>query len=473
LIDTPLNVNAASVEQLCTIPWISPALAARLVYHRYRNGAFQNIAEIKRVRGFSTIYDKISPYLTVGRRRVAAPFHGQGRHYCLWQVEDSQAFQQQLYSGSKHKLYNRLQFSFTDHIHLGVLGEKDPGERSWQDFRIGHVKVALPCISTQVIAGAFSASFGQGLVFGGAYRMRKGSDPVTPAKQRSRGLSPYLSAAENSAFFGVALSLRTGLFEMHAFTSHDKKDARVEEGVILTLPSSGLHRTVGEIATHDQLDEFVRGASLEVKGGRFGRIGCSWQNSRYASQFAAQKGIHQHIFSGDHNSVAGMHYDLAVRSLNFFGEVAQSHSGGRALVAGLWFDLQIEVVILFRQYDRDFQNFYACGFGERAGTANERGVYYGLRYRTRDSTLSFYLDQFLSVWPQTTSPMPTSGVEMFASAEWEFSAACSALVCLRSESKEKGVAKMDGYGNSRVQIERPRRSHLRAQLTVSPIKSIR
>ncbi|MBN1465031.1 hypothetical protein JXA02_04670, partial [candidate division KSB1 bacterium] len=29
------------------------------------------------------------------------------------------------------------------------------------------------------------------------------------------------------------------------------------------------------------------------------------------------------------------------------------------------------------------------------------------------------------------------------------------------------------YGNSRVQIERPRRSHLRAQLTVSPIKSIR
>ncbi|MBN1466235.1 helix-hairpin-helix domain-containing protein, partial [candidate division KSB1 bacterium] len=57
LIDTPLNVNAASVEQLCTIPWISPALAARLVYHRYRNGEFQNIAEIKRVRGFSTIYD--------------------------------------------------------------------------------------------------------------------------------------------------------------------------------------------------------------------------------------------------------------------------------------------------------------------------------------------------------------------------------------------------------------------------------
>ena len=46
LIETPLNVNKVSAKQLCTLPWLSPTLAVRLVDYRYRNGAFKDINDI-------------------------------------------------------------------------------------------------------------------------------------------------------------------------------------------------------------------------------------------------------------------------------------------------------------------------------------------------------------------------------------------------------------------------------------------
>ncbi|MBN1560933.1 helix-hairpin-helix domain-containing protein [candidate division KSB1 bacterium] len=475
LMDSPLNVNDASVQQLCTIPWISPTLAVRLVHHRYRHGPFDNLEDIKKVSGFSHVYDKISPFLTVGKRRISLPFHAQGRHCLFWQVEDSRAFQQQLYSGSRFKIVNRLRCSITDNVHVGAVGEKDAGERSWDDFRAGYVMIELPFIAARVIAGSFSASFGQGLVFWGSCKMSKGSDPVTPAKQRSRGLYPYLSAAENDGFCGVGISARLGMVEMHVFSSHTHKDARIDDGVVMALTSSGLHRTAGEIATYDRLEEFVCGASIQVGTRQCGRIGCSWQGSRYASRFPPHDGIHQFDFSGDHNTVAGIHYDLATGSWNVFGEAAQSQSGGRAYVAGLWYDLgEIEVAGLFRHYDRHFHNFYAVGFAERDGTRNEKGVYFGLRYHLDDhTTLSFFLDQYFFAWPYTSCPMPSSGVELLGSIERRFSDILSVAIRFRAENKEKGVSELDEYGNAAPRIQRPHRSNVRLQLTIDPTKSIR
>jgi competence protein ComEA len=46
-----VNVNAATVEQLQLLPRIGPAVAARIVEHREKNGAFKTAEDLMLVRG--------------------------------------------------------------------------------------------------------------------------------------------------------------------------------------------------------------------------------------------------------------------------------------------------------------------------------------------------------------------------------------------------------------------------------------
>ena len=473
LIETPLNVNEASAKQLCTLPWLSPTLAVRLVDYRYRNGAFKDINDIKKVRGLRRIFDKIYPFISVGSRRIFSPVHVRGRHRLSYKVEDSKAFQQRIYVGSKYKVYNRLECS-TAHLQLGMLGEKDSGERAWNDHMTGYVLAKVPFLATQVIAGAFSASFGQGLVFGGSYKMSKGSNPIAPAKQRSRGLQPCLSAAENKNFYGVAVSSRFKGVQVYAFSSRNKRDARIEGDFVLSQPQTGLHRTVSEVSVRDQLAENVHGVSIELNS-RHGRIGFSRQENSYRNFFPQKDGLQACQFNGRQNSVSGGFLDFSIGAMNAFGEAAQSRSWGRAFVGGVWYDLSpLEMVALFRFYDRHFHNFYACGFGERDQTRNEKGLYFGLCYHlSRNTNFSFFLDQYASTWPQTLEPMPSSGFDMLCSIEHQFSSSLSAFFRFKTDKKEIKVTIPDEFGNPIRAMQWNQRSSFRLQLNVVPQKTIR
>ena len=49
----PLNINTASREELARLPGIGPGLAARIVEHRERHGAFRRVEHLIIVRGIS------------------------------------------------------------------------------------------------------------------------------------------------------------------------------------------------------------------------------------------------------------------------------------------------------------------------------------------------------------------------------------------------------------------------------------
>lgn len=62
-----VDVNTASVEQLTALPGVGPTLAARIVEHRQKEGAFKSIQELMNVKGIGErSFQKLQPYLTVG-----------------------------------------------------------------------------------------------------------------------------------------------------------------------------------------------------------------------------------------------------------------------------------------------------------------------------------------------------------------------------------------------------------------------
>ena len=64
---TPININAAGVEELDILPGIGPAIAARIVEYRLQHGPFQTLDELAEVSGISDrMVDELRPLLSLG-----------------------------------------------------------------------------------------------------------------------------------------------------------------------------------------------------------------------------------------------------------------------------------------------------------------------------------------------------------------------------------------------------------------------
>ena len=62
-----VNLNTATVGQLEDLPGIGPSLAARIVDHRQKNGAFKSVEDLMAVKGIGEKnFAKIQGFLSVG-----------------------------------------------------------------------------------------------------------------------------------------------------------------------------------------------------------------------------------------------------------------------------------------------------------------------------------------------------------------------------------------------------------------------
>ncbi|GIX06948.1 MAG: hypothetical protein KatS3mg115_1351 [Candidatus Poribacteria bacterium] len=62
----PLDLNAATLEELQALPGIGPVLARRILEYRTQHGAFRSVEELLQVSGIGTAkLREIRPYVTV------------------------------------------------------------------------------------------------------------------------------------------------------------------------------------------------------------------------------------------------------------------------------------------------------------------------------------------------------------------------------------------------------------------------
>ena len=431
----PLDVNTAAVDELASVPGLTPVVAGAIVADRLRAGAFRSFADLRRVRLVtSDALAAMRPYVTVQdpasrsrRQRLARDLRLSvtGRVARRLEVADGYRGGDSLrtYRGSPFRVLTRVRATSGRAFVAALTLEKDPGE-AFADGRAGydHVSGAAALFRRgalrTVVVGDFVADFGQGLALGRAGGMGKSADATRSPMRSGRGLRPFTSGGETSFLRGAGVTVAPLAFlELSAFASRRRLDATLDSssGAATSVGGDGLHRTAAELARRGALGESLAGAAAEVHVGDGRgdvRIGIAGYGAGLSAPLVPPVRPDTRFQpSGRSASAIAVHADGRMGPFHAFAEVARAGES-TAVVAGAGGAPapRSEILVLARSYARGFAPAHGSAFAERPGSAgNEHGLYVGARTAAPGGwTFAGYVDAYRFPWLRFNVPRPSS-----------------------------------------------------------------
>ncbi len=422
LFNNPINLNSADFDQLMVIPFMDVRTASSILVYREANSQFFSVNELNSIEGVNeAVIQRIKPFLTVrdiktddskiitgeSKKILSAELRSRAQS----DIQDRSGFSGNKYGGSKLKSYNRIKIKFYEKLRAGVLIEKDPGEKSVNDFTSFHL-YGENFYLDKFAFGDYLIEFGEGLAIWSPYAFSKGSETVGSVNRNSREIIPYTSTDENRFLRGAAGSYSIGDFMLTAFYSSNQIDANLDtiSSTVVSIPVDGYHRTESEIRKKDRINEKIFGGIFSFS--TMNKLKISLLH--YSNSFnypIAQNEIFDPV--GSQFNFTSVSYKLLLEKFYFSGESAYNGISVANIFNAQFIALKnFSFITSVRSYPRNYWNFHSAGFGEKSGTQNEFGIYTGFRWRTKIGLLNFYLDQFKFPFASFTNPLPAAGYEI-------------------------------------------------------------
>ncbi len=482
LYQNPIDINQADSEILQATYLLKPYQIDAILNYREKLGSFLSLYELQAVPELE-LDDviRLRPFFQIGgsgsrntkkilkRLPEATQAYFLFRHRRTWETRrgftpadtSNSGRISSRFLGDENEIYLRLRLQKTRDFSFGFTLEKDAGEqfiwdRSTNRVGFNFYSFHLSKFNTgkwrNITLGDFQAAFGQGLVFGAGFILGKGAETVTTVRRSSAGILPYTAALEFGFFrgFGATYEFNPNL-KTTLIASRVSRDGRIqgsldslsEQSGFSSINQSGLHRTVSELATKNQLKETSLGMNVEFSrkslsaGANFLSVNFnrSWQPT--------PRPYNQFDFRGNQNQNASVYLNYNWRNIFAFGEAAISSSGGTGVVAGFIASLSREVnlSLLVRNFDRDFNSFFSNAFAESTRPRNERGVYLGLELNPiKKWKLNLYYDYFKFPWLRFRAYAPSEGYEWLARLTFRPRKTLSTFIQLRQEQKERNIS---------------------------------
>ncbi|MCI0512546.1 helix-hairpin-helix domain-containing protein [candidate division KSB1 bacterium] len=412
----PIDFNRATVEMLQTIPFVLPIHARLIQRFRELKGHFQSLDDLRNVPGLpAELPDLMAPYIafTTTRKTTGFPLQISTRSRFKQKLEPAVGYQSQEYFNSPLKFYQRWKLNWNSNYELGLLFEKDSGERNYNDFQAYYLDLKELPLNGHLVFGNYSVKIGQGLGFWGPYGMGLSADPILPNKKFGRAIQPYGSVSETGALHGGAGQFQLGHFSALFFSSRRKLDASVDStGKITGINESGNHRNTKELARVNRISEQIYGASLALDLFTRLQMGFTYSRQYFESTFPLSDSLRQ-LFQSllPDQTLLGLDFHFFWKQLHFFGEWVQNQTGPSAWTLGAMLGNRSLVTTWgYRNYTAEFQNRYGRAFGQfSAIPANETGFFMGIRYRFPFSLVCRgFFDVSRSPWRTYFEPMPVN-----------------------------------------------------------------
>ncbi|WP_443939095.1 helix-hairpin-helix domain-containing protein [Pedobacter sp. MW01-1-1] len=459
----PIDLNTATADDLKRIIFLSPLQISNFITYRKDNGRVENILELQVIDGFDTnLVQNLLPFVTVNTANEYEKLTFKNalknsdndlimRYASL--LEQQKGFTdlpQNRYLGSPSRFLGRYRYYFGNILSAALTVEKDAGEKFFgkpTDFISGNITLAKLGKISKLIVGDYSLQFGQGLTMWAGFSFGKGPD-VTSVVKKDMGLRPYTSANEYSFLRGTAATvLLSTHLKVTPFVSFRKLDANQlvdanGELVQSTINQSGLHRTPSEIKNKATLGQQVYGAVLEYTKQELA-IGFIGFQTKFSNKFITKDAVYdQFSFTGKSLINTGVYSNYTYRNVYLYGEAGYSLNGSLAYTGGALISLSpiVSMAVAYRNYPKNYTNFFNQAMAESSEATNEKGLYTGLNIiPNKRWAFSFYGDYFKFPWLKYRVDAPSGGYELFAQAIFSPKKTLKFIARFKSESKQQNT----------------------------------
>lgn len=483
LYENPLNLNAASREDLNSLYILSRPQVDSLQSYIESNGKLLTIYELQLVPGFDyPTIEKLVPFVTIDPQDFLADdrplwqrIKTERNNYLIYRfertLEEKRGFttaqdpEDNRYVGKPGKHYLRYRVSRRGDFSFGFTTELDPGEqfiwdpstqRFGMDYWSAHAMVENYKGIKKIIVGDYQLQLGQGLLFGAGFGVGKGSETINALERVNLGARPYTSVIEGGFLRGLAVTHDINeKLQLTAFLSRLKQDANLRtdedsfEQYFSTIQTIGFHRTPNEIANKRRITESLIGANLHYKKSELTQFGLILNSNSFSLPIQrSDRAYNRFEFSGKQNHNASLYGNFAIKQFKFFGEVGISKSGGTGSVFGFTSNLspRLDFAMLWRSYSRDFHALRGASFAEGSRNINESGIYWGFKYTlNRKFFLSAYYDTFRFPWLRFRIDTPSEGNDYLIRLNYFPKSAIKTYVQYRKKSRaENATSPVDG-----------------------------
>lgn len=458
----PINLNKTTPAELKSLFLLSPVQISNFFSYTATNKLL-NILELQAITGFDIpTINNITPFVTLNQLQDYQQIQPKellksAGHELIFRygslLQQQKGFKDlpgNRYLGSAEKLLFRYRYNFQQLISAALVLEKDAGEQLYRpgkgpDHLSAHLALFKLGRISKLIMGDYSLQFGQGLTLWTGFALGKGPD-VTSVAAKDVGLKPYTSANEAAFLRGLANTINLGRnLHLSTFVSMRQLDASLktmEDGTysLTNISITGLHRSQSELKNQKSLQQKLYGGTLQYLGENL-NLGLIAYHSDYEHPFVTgTQAYNSYSFIGKSLSNTGINYNYTFRNVYLYGELAHSVGSGTASVNGAMASLSTKtsVVLLYRNYSKNYHSFLSKAVGEGTETSNEKGWYLGLNHRLpANLSLSLYADYFEFPWLRYRVNEPSSGYELFSQLSYAKGKNFRAVLRYKRESKQQ------------------------------------
>lgn len=463
----PINLNKTTPEELKSLVFLSPLQIGNLFNHIKTNGKLIDVLELQSIPDFdvetiqrllpfvtlqaSDLVDKISlqNLLNLGDNDLLLRF---GR--VLEKPKGFTALPGSRYLGSQERLLWRYKYNYSNRVSASLILEKDAGEKLFTstrpipiDYQSAHIAVYNTGRFKKIVLGDYTLQFGQGLTLWSGFSFGKAPDVATVAK-RDVGLRAYTSSNEYSFLRGMATTVAiTKEIDFTPFISFRKLDASLSlnnngEDVLSAVNETGLHRTPTEINNKNSINQQVFGGVLQYQKENL-NIGAIAYHTSFSHNFITGSQVYRNYnFTGNKLTNVGINYSYTYKNVYFFGEGGKSLNSGFAYLNGALISLssKISAALLYRNYARNYHNFFNQATAEASEAFNEKGFYVGLNFTPLKAwNLSLYADYFKFPWLKFRIDAPSDGYEVLGQLTYTPTKTFKAFIRYKSELKQQNT----------------------------------
>jgi len=455
--ENPVNLNNTNTEELKKLMLLTDIQIENLLNYLSNNGPMISIYELQLINSFDNVLIyKLLPYVYVGKTEKTNEIkfkdifkYGRNTLISRYQIvpEEQKAYSEitdsalaanpnQRYLGNAAKIYTKYAFNYRDKVKFGIVADKDAGEEFFRgsqkygfDFYSAYFALKNTGIIKSLVIGDYHAQFGQGLTLWTGLSYGKSSNAID-IKKYAQAIKPYSSANESGFLRGIGTTIAIKKYEISVFYSSKYIDGNIGETDSLTqenlyitsLQETGYHRTPNEMADKNAIKENLFGSDISFRKNNL-KLGITAYHLNYNSNLIKDiKPYNQFEFRGKENTNYGFNYQYLIFPFSFFGEFAGSQNGGFAAINGLQANLdnRFAISMIYRNYQKDYQNLKTVAFGENSQNANEKGLFVGINFDIAPRFLiTAYFDYFSFPWLKYRVDAPSHGYEYLCKLTYE------------------------------------------------------